>query len=75
LFYIYENWVAEGHKVRIHKGECSFCKEGKGIHPNAGARNGRWLGPFTQNEVIKQAELLNGWISECKHCRPTSDVG
>ena len=28
-YYFYENWVAEGHKARIHKAECSFCKDGK----------------------------------------------
>jgi len=32
-FFIYENWVAE-KKAVIHRGECSFCNNGRGIHQN-----------------------------------------
>jgi len=32
-FYVYENWAAK-KKAVIPRGECSFCDNGKGIHPN-----------------------------------------
>lgn len=31
--------------VRVHRGACSFCREGRGLR-NAASRNGRWEGPF-----------------------------
>ena len=40
-FWIYENWTAE-NKAVIHRGDCSFCNEGKGIHSEKEeGRNGR----------------------------------
>lgn len=72
-FYIYENWIAEGHKARIHLAECSFCKDGKGIHPNASIRNGKWHGPYSSfKEACDEAVKTGGNISNCKFCNPHS---
>jgi hypothetical protein len=27
-FHVYENWVAEGHKARVHISSCSYCDHG-----------------------------------------------
>jgi hypothetical protein len=71
-FYVYENWVAEGHKARIHKGSCGDCHEGKGKHPGASNKNGMWHGPFKSlTEAQKAAERTGGHISYCKHCHPS----
>ena len=52
-YHIYENWVAE-KKAILHKGERSFCREGKGIHNNVhGKKNGKWHGPFDTYENAK----------------------
>jgi hypothetical protein len=70
-YYVYENWVAEGHKARVHFGSCPYCKEGKGIHPNAGKRNGRWLGPYNTFEAaLAAAHQTGGKVSACRHCEP-----
>jgi hypothetical protein len=47
MFFIYENWVAEGHKVRIHYGSCSFFKDGRGIYNSDTNKNGQWLSPYS----------------------------
>jgi len=71
-FYIYENWVAEGHKARIHFGHCSYCKFGHGIHETTNERNGRWLGPYnTLQEALVSAQNTGGVVSKCKHCNPS----
>jgi F-type H+/Na+-transporting ATPase subunit beta len=72
-YYFYENWVAEGHKARIHIAECSFCKVGKGIHPNASVRNGKWHGPYSSYQAVFAAVIETGrHISQCKFCNPKS---
>ena len=69
-FYVYENWVAE-KKAVIHRGECSFCNNGDGIHPNIhGEKNGRWHGPFDSYEEARGfAEgLRDREVRDCKFC-------
>ena len=69
--WIYENWVAEGHKARLHIADCAFCNYGRGIHPGAGAKNGRWLGPFpTLVAALRAAHATEGTVSRCKKCTP-----
>ncbi len=73
-YFIYENWVAEGHKARIHSGDCPYCNFGKGIHHIDNMTNGRWLGPFENfEEVFRVATETGGHVSRCKHCKPSSD--
>lgn len=72
--WVYENWVAEGHKARIHRGDCPYCNNGHGIHPGAGNKNGRWLGPFRALDEARLHAKTTGANSVrcCKHCLPTS---
>lgn len=68
-YHIYENWTV--HKAKVHFSDCSFCNNGKGIHPNAGPNNGRWLGPFaTLDEALQAAQATGEPVSKCKFCRP-----
>lgn len=70
-YFVYENWVAEGHKARIHFGSCGHCNYGRGVHPEAGDRNGKWFGPFTSFADAKNAAYkTGGYVSCCKHCNP-----
>ena len=72
-YYMYENWTAEGHKARLHVGDCSFCKNGMGIHPDAGERNGKWHGPFTEyDQAMQAAQATGGNVSNCQRCLPLS---
>lgn len=65
-YYVYENWVAEGHKVRIHRASCSFCNNGRGIHNTDSTRNGRWHGPFSYVEDIYRSFFqVREKISKC----------
>lgn len=71
--YIYENWVAEGHKARIHLGSCSFCNDGKGNHNSIDETNGKWHGPFTRLSLALEAAIsTKGKVSYCKHCNPNN---
>ena len=70
-YFVYENWVAEGHKAKIHFGDCPYCNFGKGMHQTDNETNGRWLGPFTSfQEAIHAATATGGRVSPCKHCDP-----
>jgi hypothetical protein len=70
FYFVYENWVAE-NKAVIHLGTCSSCNQGKGVHPNSGKDNGRWLGPFPTLESAENAALATGRpVKRCKKCGP-----
>jgi len=71
-YFVYENWVAEGHKARIHFAHCSFCNYGKGMHNTENEAHGRWLGPFSSFEkAFEVATGTGGNVSKCKHCAPS----
>lgn len=75
-FYIYENWTAE-KKAVIHKGDCSFCDNGRGVHENVrGDRNGKWRGPFESYQGAKNiAESLGDrQVRDCKKCQSQLEV-
>ena len=71
IYHVYENWQAEGHKAKIHFAHCSYCNNGKGIHPGSGDEHGQWLGPFeTFQRALDAAENTGGQVSNCEHCHP-----
>ena len=71
LYYVYENWVANGHTARIHKAECSFCNSGKGIHDTHNVEHGQWHGPFSVIEDMEKSFSPNRVIiTKCKICFP-----
>lgn len=68
-FWAYENWVADGHKALVHRGECGFCNYGAGVHGGGQTRNGRLLGPFSSTEdAIAAAERAGARVRECTRC-------
>jgi len=70
-YYIYENWRAHGHRVRLHRSDCSFCNSGKGIHPDAAHGNGKWLGPFeSADEALSVGRSTGATTSTCHFCIP-----
>jgi len=70
-YHVYQNWTK--HKARVHFSHCSYCNNGKGIHPNAGPDNGRWHGPFaTLCEALQVAQMTGEPVSACKRCQPQS---
>lgn len=71
-FFVYENWRARGHRMRIHKGSCKFCRNGLGISGGKfNPLNGKWHGEFsTLKEARARANsLLEGPQAEtCGVC-------
>ena len=68
-YHVYENWTV--HEAKVHFSDCPFCNNGKGIHPNAGSNNGRWLGPFaTLDEALQVAQATGEPVSKCEFCWP-----
>lgn len=68
-YYVYENWVANGHKARVHQADCSFCQRGKGVHVQDGAQTGKWHGPFDEISEADEAAVATGGVtSHCKRC-------
>jgi hypothetical protein len=67
-YWVYENTNYE--IVRIHRGDCTFCKEGKGIHGGGKRVSGQWLGPFSElNEAIELARHQHQPDTRpCKFC-------
>jgi len=72
-FYVYHNWTAErGGKAIIHRGSCSFCSDGQGVHKTGPTRNGKWLGPFEDKNaaLAKARDTEAARVDSCKKCSP-----
>lgn len=60
LYYIYYNWRAHQDN-KIHIGTCNICKYGFGMRNNQiRGRNGVWIGPFTNMELVNNYLQNNG---------------
>ncbi len=69
-YWIYENTL---HKTaRIHSGECSFCRDGRGVHSVANSRVGSWLGPIPTlaEAMIIATSLKHMDTRNCRLCLP-----
>lgn len=71
MYWVYENWTHK--KAIVHKADCSFCNQGRGIHGGSSERNGRWLREEFQNRedafrAAKQTGQQN--VNGCGHCKP-----
>jgi len=72
-YYVYHNWTVErGGKARVHRGSCSFCNNGQGIHNTILRRNCEWFGPFkTKQDALTQARKTGAArVSRCRTCNP-----
>lgn len=72
-YYVYHNWrVEHGKKAITHRGSCSFCNNGQGIHGTGSRRNDEWLGPFkTKQDALTQARNTGAArVDCCKKCSP-----
>lgn len=67
-YYVYENWTHK--KAIIHKGNCSFCNSGQGIHLNSSEKNGHWLGPFKNKQEAESVAygIKKKLVSNCLKC-------
>jgi hypothetical protein len=52
-FWVYENTIHK--KCRVHRGDCSFCNDGRGIHGGGETNSGRWFGPHAE---LREAEAF-----------------
>ncbi len=67
-YWLYENWQAQGHGVRVRAASCSFCNDGRGVHKTDNETNGRWLGLFsTRKEAHGKAQQLPG-VTNVRDC-------
>jgi hypothetical protein len=71
-YQVYENWVADGHKARVHRSDCAYCNFGEGIHRHAGTQNGRWSQAFaTVDEALAYAKATGASkVMYCRRCSP-----
>jgi hypothetical protein len=79
-FWLYHNWRAK-QQITIHRGECKFCKEGKGMHLKTTDKNGQWHSDidgkgfkYYIDALNKARELQNNnpkiVITDCRRCNP-----
>ncbi|WP_461041927.1 hypothetical protein [Spirosoma harenae] len=77
-FYFYAYY--RNPKVTLHKGECRFCKNGKGMQPNKpGYLTGRWRGSYSSFELALEAaqeisQGLNVSPTVCQRCLSGIDI-
>lgn len=69
-FYVYENRI--NSEAIVHRGECSFCKEGRGVHGRNTTNSSSWLGPFaTADEALATARSRQRERTDaCLRCSP-----
>jgi DksA/TraR C4-type zinc finger protein len=75
-FWVYENWRARGHRVRVHASQCRFCNGGRGLSTGTRPDNGLWHGPFDALErATAFANSLDTASLECSCCAWAAPVG
>ena len=73
-FYFYAYY--RNPKVTLHKADCGFCKNGKGMqHNKLGNVTGRWRGGYPSFELaLEAASLISHGLGVepeyCKRCFP-----
>jgi hypothetical protein len=69
-YYVYENWTRD--RGRIHRSDCSYCKNGEGMHEEDSGRHGKWHGPFSNIALAKDAaqRLGRADMKTCRVCKP-----
>jgi hypothetical protein len=70
-FFIYENWRAHGRRATVHRGECSYCNDGRGVRGGTRPNNGKWHGPF-DNFNAADNTARRGERRLCGSCRPSA---
>lgn len=69
MFWVYENWRARGHGAKIHRAECGFCNNGRGITTGTRPDNGKWHGSFETFEKAREfAKATCAIVSNCQKC-------
>jgi len=68
-YFVYENWIHE--RARIHKAECGYCNDGRGMHGDSSKLHGKWHGPYDREEAVRVAKRLNRDDTKpCSKCAP-----
>lgn len=67
-FYVYENWTH--NLTKIHRGSCSYCNEGTGIHDFSSGKNDKWSVAFDSYNDAKAYALSLGYPenTDCEVC-------
>jgi hypothetical protein len=67
-FWVYENTIHR--KARVHRADCSFCSDGRGIHGGGQTISGRWFGPFPDldSAVATARNTRQGDVRACGVC-------
>ena len=67
-FRVCENWTHE--KAIVHKGGCSYCNDGRGIHGKGPDKNGKWHGPFSGRDAacLRARATKRDDVRSCKSC-------
>ena len=56
-YFAYENWRAHGHVVKVHRADCPFCNNGRGLAGGTRADNGRWIDLGACNNTEEAMDL------------------
>jgi HTH-type transcriptional regulator/antitoxin HigA len=69
-YWVYQNWTVD--RARVHRGTCSYCNHGLGIHRNSSNRNSEWRGPFTDRAAAFAVMTSLGRTDSraCDNCAP-----
>jgi hypothetical protein len=69
-YFVYENWSRD--KAIVHRGDCSFCNGGNGLHGARTTNSSTWYGPYdTPQEALTKAKACRrGRTEGCAICGP-----
>lgn len=69
-FFVYDNWVRS--KAIVHRGICSFCNNGNGLHGKRATKSSTWHGPYlvVADARSKAKSLRRDRTDDCQSCDP-----
>lgn len=69
-YFVYENWIRD--KAIVRKSDCSFCKDGQGLHGSRTTKSSTGHGPYESSAqaVFKAKSCHRTRTEACAVCTP-----
>lgn len=69
MYWTYENWVH--NYAKVHRADCTFCRNGEGTHGATESRAGKWIGPSVEFANASEASVFK--TEACSFCSPIAN--
>ena len=70
-FYAYDNHHRD--RAQVHRGDCPWCNNGRGVQGGSSGANDQWHGPFSSADDAYGVVRHRADVQYCAFCRPQDE--